>query len=534
MRFLILKRKLLLFVTAFLVVHPFYTAADEAPDPCPDEDDYACSVRVVRGKIESGDAEGAKELAKMYVSRFPDSRVLHLYLAVSYLRQENNVWAVRTLYRYLEKQPEDCEVRSWISWIQLNQGMLEEAAHVLEHEQCPRSPRQQSRYALIMGLIERAEKDEPELKPYIEEVRQAGELYPEDEAVYALMMSQGDPGYIPPFRGRIELSGGWTSNGFFGSPTDRTTTGDTSSGVIKGDVWTAFVWPLSQSFRPSLEAEARGLKFTAGDESIQGLSYLDMSVRPGFIFGDSYVRALVAYRAEGLLIEGGDKYEEGPMWFYEAHRGELEIEFTPELTLFGGSGRRMFREQGRSRTEFDLGLGLGTPVYFMNVLQALSGRYYYAQNDVYSLGGVSYLASVNIPLGAGFRTRIGALLTADIYPESYGYFDDSVPVYRRDLGVKGIAVFWSPAWYGLRAGVSYEYSYRNSTIDAYSFQDHRILGKVLYTFNADPWAPSAPGDDRHVPLEYGIESESSPMDEERIQDLLRQDEAARRGSSCVE
>ena len=69
-------------------------------------------------------------------------------------------------------------------------------------------------------------------------------------------------------------------------------------------------------------------------------------MRPGVIFGDTYVRALVAYRGEGLLLEGGDKYEDGPLWFYEAHRGELEIEFTKELTLFGGSGRRIFREQG--------------------------------------------------------------------------------------------------------------------------------------------------------------------------------------------
>jgi hypothetical protein len=62
-----------------------------------------------------------------------------------------------------------------------------------------------------------------------------------------------------------------------------------------------------------------------------------------------------------------------------------------------------------------------------------------------------------------------------------------------------------------------------------------LLAALRWDVTLDPWAPRviAPGD--HVALEYGLDSAAGAgADEERIQDLLRQDEAARRSSSCAD
>jgi hypothetical protein len=52
--------------------------------------------------------------------------------------------------------------------------------------------------------------------------------------------------------------------------------------------------------------------------------------------------------------------------------------------------------------------------------------------------------------------------------------------------------------------------------------------------NLDPWAPRVVDPPNHIPLDYGIGLDAEPgLEEERIQDLLRQDETARRGSTCM-
>jgi hypothetical protein len=47
----------------------------------------------------------------------------------------------------------------------------------------------------------------------------------------------------------------------------------------------------------------------------------------------------------------------------------------------------------------------------------------------------------------------------------------------------------------------------------------------------DPWLPHAATPIGHVPLDYGLADAEAG---ERVQDLLRQDEAAQRSSSCRE
>jgi hypothetical protein len=83
---------------------------------------------------------------------------------------------------------------------------------------------------------------------------------------------------------------------------------------------------------------------------------------------------------------------------------------------------------------------------------------------------------------------------------------------------------------GLKVGLFYEFSHRDSTIQIYEYVDHRVLAKLQWSFSFDPWLPSAVAAPDHIPIDYGLGSTAL---EERIQDLLRQDEAAQRSSSCV-
>ena len=65
--------------------------------------------------------------------------------------------------------------------------------------------------------------------------------------------------------------------------------------------------------------------------------------------------------------------------------------------------------------------------------------------------------------------------------------------------------------------------------------DVRLPCQIRLHFDVNPWLPRKAKSEEHVPINYHLEAEDGQgFDEDRIQDLLRQDEAARAGSSCVE
>jgi hypothetical protein len=155
--------------------------------------------------------------------------------------------------------------------------------------------------------------------------------------------------------------------------------------------------------------------------------------------------------------------------------------------------------------------------------------------------GATGLVVSRINIGWGLVTRLGVTLGLDYYHNSGGelgvlaYGSDQQ---RFDVLAKLSAGLWSPAWMGARLGASYEYSYRDSTadeVDDYDYSEHRLLFKIRWSFDLNPWAPQVVETKGRVALDYGVsEQAGAGLEEERIQDLLRQDEAARRGSSCVD
>jgi tetratricopeptide (TPR) repeat protein len=483
--------------------------------------------------LAAGEVGEAVELLKAALRAEPESTRLRWLLARAYLASENQVWALRVLSELASLAPEDCEPGLWSARIFMGQGALEDAREALEGAICPAGSPARTRRSLLLAQLARLEGDEDAARVQLEEARGAPIAHPEDRQALERLTQALDPDFVMPLVGRLELQAGWVQTALAGSPLDPAAAGqDASSPAVLAAGWLRFVPPTGRWLRPSVEVDGRLAFYTS--EAGRDLSYVQVGARTGFLIGPGQPRALVAYRFDELLLYGGDRYASGPNWFYEGHRAELEVELLPSLTLFGGAGRRLFRELGRSRTEVDGGLGGGLPVAdFVRLLGAVTARYHDADKDAYDLWGLSLLVSADFRLPERFSVRLGVLFGYDEFRRSAGYFDAARPEdARRDLSLRLSVSAWSPPLLpGLRAGVTYEHAGRYSTADPYDFQDHRVWLKLAWTFSFDPWLPRDADRDGLRALDHGLESAEQ---EERIQDLLRQDEAAQRSSSCVE
>ena len=162
-------------------------------------------------------------------------------------------------------------------------------------------------------------------------------------------------------------------------------------------------------------------------------------------------------------------------------------------------------------------------------MAALSARYHDARNDAYDQRGASLLVSAEQRWPSRWSARAGLLASADDYPDSTGYF---APAARRDLVLRlSASGFAPPLGNGIKLGLTYEFAVRDSTAADYDYADHRLLAKVIWTFTADPWLPHPATPVGHVPIDYGLGATEVA---ERVQDLLRQGEAAQRSTSCRE
>jgi hypothetical protein len=66
----------------------------------------------------------------------------------------------------------------------------------------------------------------------------------------------------------------------------------------------------------------------------------------------------------------------------------------------------------------------------------------------------------------------------------------------------------------------------------YDYHEDRVVFLLRWRFRADPWSPKVVDPAGHVSLPYGLGGEGDGgLAGERIQDLLRQDEEFRRGST---
>jgi hypothetical protein len=512
------------------------SAAGAAADACQRDcaNDPACEIAVTDCLIEAGRTREAVDRLKPLVWQHPDVPVFARLLARAYLADNNQFWAERTLQEALARNPNDCMSRSWLAWVYLRNGDFDLAREILDQAGCPGAEAERARWLLLRAFMAHAAGDAQTAALMIEQVPEVGKLFSEDEGLWLFLRRARQPGWIDPISTRLELGGGYTSNSRAGSPTDPGTSGP-SSALGRMDLFGRLVWPASPALRPTLEGNIKGHGITADETS--DLSYLGLSVRPGILIGGDFPRVLVGYKADLLLLNEPDKRE-----FHEGHRGEIEVEDT-NTTFFIGGGHRRFAESGRTRWELDGGFGGAVPFpHRVSTLFALSLRYYNAVGEAYDLVGGTGLAVARVSIGAGAYARLATTVGLDYYFSSGGSrgqvaygIDDK----RFDIPTTTSAELWSPPWRGLRAGLSYEFSWRGSNADTetqdYEYTEHRFLLKTRWTFDMNPWAPAVVTPENHLALDYGLAGgPEASLDNERIQDLLRQDEAARHGSSCAD
>jgi hypothetical protein len=288
-----------------------------------------------RELVASGQGAQAIPLLKTEVELDPLSTTPRLLLARAYLDDNNDFWALRTVITAADIHHEDCNLTLWMAWIQIRQGALDQARDVLDGA-CARWQPEQARRSLLMAMLEKQAGSLAKAQVRLDEARAADFVFPEDRAGIIQLQDSLEPGHLPPITGRLDVALGWAANARAGSPSDPKSAGKIQpSPVGQTAIWVRFVAPGRSWVRPSLEADARVVGYSAAAQ--RDFGYLMMGARPSLLLGRGIRKALLAYHYESLLLEGGDRYDGGPLWFYDAHRGEGELELSSQVMIFGGA-----------------------------------------------------------------------------------------------------------------------------------------------------------------------------------------------------
>ncbi len=457
----------------------------------------------------------------------PPEDVLRLH-ARAYLEQGNRLWALKILLEAVEAAPHDLETRTWAIWLLIQDGDLRRAQHLLDTAVVPPEGPLAGRVALLDAAMARVQGDEASATAIVEEIGdRERELFAEDLPFFDDLRRSltGNPGH--PLGGRVLLGGGYTSNAIQSAPQDAGAGLDgagsallAADGVIRAEPW------VSPHARPLAEGRIKALAPLG--EVARGLGYVDLAGRAGGEFGptDGFrLRLLYSYEILALRDSG---------WSMVAHRGELEADVAGGLQVFVGAGRRIYTHLPRTRTEVDGGVAAVLPLgRGWNLTGVAAGRVQQARNEAFHDRGLTGLVRLRVPLPHDAMIKARVLGSVDVFPHSEAYYG----LVRRDAMLRVEAGPWTPPVEGWRIGAVYSLTHRNSSVDnatdTFSYTDHRILLQFRWEGSLDPRRPRRARPGRgHQALPYGLAEEDSGL--ERIQDLLRQEDGARRGSQCVD
>ena len=481
-------------------------------------------------RLLADDPRQAVELLKAVVEAGANDREVRLLLAIAYWRSENRFWAIRTLNGLVSDDPRDCESNLWLGWIYLQTVALGEAKAALAAAACDDDPPRLTRKIIMQALVALGQEEADEARRLVRRAVHQPERFEQDEAVLSSLAAY-HLGHRPEVQWRVELSGGYTSNALMGSPDDPALSAkEQGSSFVATDLWLGLDLLPEAWAQIVAEGQMRAQLYGGGDAWPN--SFLLFTGRLGLRKTWSSVALTLAYRPESVLFNRDDIYGEAPLWLYSGHRAEAEVEFGRVLTLFGGYGHRTFRQEVRSRSELDLGVATQLPWGPLTFLGALSGRLWLASGEAYDMRGLNAVLDVSYALPHQMRLRAGFGLGAEWYPNSQGWFDFDGDEGRNELALRGSLAFYSPPWHEGRLMLQYRYSDRWSTLPTYAFDEHRLVLAAQWRGDASLTRPEQVVAARHEHLAWPMQS-GGHLDE-RIQDVLRQDEELQRSSSCVQ
>jgi len=514
-----------------LVAH--VAGADTAPEPCEDD---SCVMDRATAAYTAGDPDSAVAILKKGRTDFPESRAVGKALGAAYFHAGNEFWAIRIFSSLVEADNNDCGARAWLAWIFLQQAALDAAGDALDNEACASGKRPEAaRFLAVRALLADSRGDKKAAMEDVRAARKKDTAWPGDREALRTLPNLIYPHSVPEVSARLESRYGYTSNALMGSAVD-TAGEDKASSMFRQDVWLRFTTDFGVIVQPLAEFQTRIVRYL--EEDAKDFSYMNLTGRIGLLIGGRTLpRVTLSYRPDYLLLDRGDQYGDGPVWYFGAHRGDIEIEALPWLMVMAGAGQRVFREASRTRIEVDAGLGGGVPIKGpVSLLWGLTGRVFRAREAAYHVYGGTALVRAGFRLPHMFLVRLGVTLAVDYYPDSRGYFATEQ---RRDIFVKTGLEVWSPPLFGtfrgmaLRAGATYEFTDRESTASGYEYMDHRFNIRIAWTWGSDVNLPSAAETVPSARIPWGAGGRDGEFGD-RIQDLLRQDDEIMRSSSCVQ
>ncbi len=508
-----------------------------AGEPCgsPCGGDPVCAVDRGTCLLREGAWEQALQAIKPAFHANPQQGAIARLLAQAYHRSGNDLWALRTLWEHLEASPDDYESRTWAAWYLIGMGDLEQAALLLDISEPGADPLNQRR-ELLVALIAALSGDRGPGVEIIRSIyRSSLPLFPEDKALFSYLESVLNGSTAESIYLRLLLSTGYSTNAIEGTPEEATASSaqQTSSPISLLD--TVLLWEprVMTALRPLAEARLKATLPTAHDAWPHAM--FSSGARIGLALGrQSALETRLLYSAELLVLNDGDDYSDSSSrLFMEAHRLEAELYPAPWMQVFGGAGRRVYREWARTRTEADMGLALlASPADEWNLTVVVSGRAYAARNEAYSGYGFTGITRLGTPLPMGGMFKAVGMLIWDRYPDSANYY--GVENARTDSLGKLQAGPWTPAFKGLRAGLTYTWRGRRSTVGEYEFTEHRLLAELRWhaeTRTRGLNTIQVSTEHQYLAFDVGQQKDSGL---DRVQDLLRQEESARRGSTCAD
>ena len=494
--------------------------------------------------MDEGRPRDAVSLVKGASKEAPDDGSLALLLAWSYLQAGNDLWATRTLLARVDADPDDAQARAWASWLLIQDGDIARARPLLEQAPGAMDLLDVTRFGLIRVALLELEGQADQAGELLSTMRDANRVYPEDRALFDALRLEvlGDRGQ--PIDVRVQASSGVASNVIESAPQD---VGSGGAGVreprapIAGlDVVLRYEPWSSPRFRPMGELRSKG--FTPFSSDAAAFGYFTSGVRAGVELGPSSgTRARLLYGAEIMGLRGdGDPDDldagmepvEGGL-VMEAHRGDLELDLGPGVQLFAGGGRRIYRELRRTRTELDAGGAWVLPFGSgWNLTTVATGRAHFARHPGWDAWGLTGLMRLRAPLPGGHMLKLRGMVLWDSWPR-FGQWEPTVDT-RGDLAARLQLGPWTRDLHGWRVGLTYNLAVRASSLDAYDYTDHRALVELRWQRSWNPGSPR-PADlsETHLPLPYDLD-QGGDQGLDRVQDLLRQEDSARRGSSCVD
>jgi hypothetical protein len=438
------------------------------------------------------------------------------------------------LERAAAEDPENCTLRAWLAWFEIESGRGDPAEALLRAGGCPVGPEERGRWTLLRALGAERRDDAGGVRNALLEVREREPLWPEDRKLAQTLSLRHREGYTLPLEAQAELGLGGTSNAFAQSPTDAALREAPGSAVARPLVRLRVRAPEG-TVTPSLEVGGRGYGIAA--TVARGLSNVELFGAVAARLGRGATHPTVRYRHEELLLDAAEGSR-----YWAANRGEIEVSPTPTLTFFGGAGRRVFfTDDWRTRTEWDLA-GLQA-VRFLRRPVVLGGafRLYRAERPVHDQVGGTLTVATDLPMRASLRARLALSGAFDDFPRSGGA--DGLVAFgtterRRDVAVRLSAGLWRPLHAHAAIGLTYELARRWSTADSpglryYPYVEHRLLVALRVGDGGNPWrarSREAPG---RVALPWRDLEEWSVLRDDPVRQLLRREEDLGADCGCV-